>query len=83
MLLIPLLLPSAPAFENFTVGVRDPVVSKPIFRYAYYVDLYPWGPSGPLSHQSRQNVVTMHSLKRGGYRVPGEKKSLNPNEKPP
>jgi hypothetical protein len=46
--------------------------SRPIFR----------GPNGTLSHQSRQNLVHVHSLKRMRYRA-GGRVPVNPNEKPP
>ena len=60
-----------PAIENMTVATRK-ASSRPIFR----------GPSGTLSHQSRQNIVHVHSLKRMRYRA-GTRLPLNPNEKNP
>lgn len=41
------------------------------------------GPPSSLSVQSRQNLIPVKSLKGGGFRLPGSKRRLNPNEKAP
>lgn len=60
-----------PSFEMMTVAMKS-VSMRPHFS----------GPPSRLSHQSRQNLIAVNSLKRGGFRVPGSKTPLNPNEKP-
>jgi len=40
------------------------------------------GPRSRLSHQSRQNIICVKGIKRGGYKTFGAKNPLNPNEKP-
>ena len=74
--------PFVPAFEPMTVGLKNESM-RPIFRFQVFAFLhFCRGPSGPLSHQSRHNVVMVEGLKRAGWKLPGADKPLNPNEKP-
>ena len=78
-----------PAVETFTVALTHPTITKPIFRS--FVRLLT-SCRGEGSHQSRQNVIIVHGLKRAGYRVPNTQQvallifhflvSLEPHEKP-
>lgn len=60
-----------PSFELMTVAMKLSSM-RPHFS----------GLPSRLSHQSRQNIIAVNALKRGGFRLPGSKTTLNPNEKP-
>src|SRR5215470_2432382 len=64
--------PFCPAVENMTVALTHPNLTKPIFRsLCVLAQNCSRGKASPLSHQSRQNIIIVQGLKRGGYRVPG------------
>ena len=71
-----------PSFETMTVGLKLTTM-RPIFVFGFLQDLSSFsGPRSRLSHQSRQSIICVKGIKRGGYKTFGAKNPLNPNEKP-
>ena len=56
---------------------------RPAFMWAFNITHSCSGPHNTkLAYQAKQNVVHVRAMKKGGFKVPGAEKALNPNEKP-
>ena len=82
-------LPVVSSLEYFTLALRDLRLFLSLISLFLYLCS---GPQSSLSLQARQNIVavsgihmyliSLSGVKRGGYRLPGSDRPLNPNEKP-